>query len=78
MNFDMASEILEIEGIKTAVVKVSADIASASRQEYKKRRGEAGRIERNQPIRERHLLQRHRIGGSDVNIQFRRNMAAAG
>lgn len=42
MNFEMASEILEMEGIKTALVKVSDDIASASRQEYKKRRGIAG------------------------------------
>lgn len=42
MNFDMASEILNMEGIKTAEIKVSDDIASAPREEYKRRRGIAG------------------------------------
>ncbi len=42
MNFQMASEILEMEGIQTATVKGLDDIASASREEYKKRRGIAG------------------------------------
>lgn len=42
MNFEMAAEILEMEGIKTATIKVSDDVASAPREEYIKRRGIAG------------------------------------
>lgn len=42
MNFEMAGELLEMEGIKTATVKASDDAASAPRSQYKKRRGIAG------------------------------------
>lgn len=42
MNFDMASEFAEMEGVKTAIVKVSDDIASAPRDKYTERRGIAG------------------------------------
>lgn len=42
MNFDMASEFSELEGIKTAIVKVSDDIASGPRESYTERRGIAG------------------------------------
>lgn len=42
MNFDMASEYALMDGIKTAIVKVSDDIASAPRDKYTERRGIAG------------------------------------
>ena len=44
MNFEMACEIAEAEGIKTKKVIVADDIASASKQEKSKRRGIAGMI----------------------------------
>ena len=44
MNFEMACEIVEAEGIKTKTIIVSDDIASASKQEKLKRRGIAGMI----------------------------------
>lgn len=42
MNFDMAAEMLELEGIPTAIVKASDDIASAGREDFKNRRGVGG------------------------------------
>ncbi len=42
MNFDMAAEMLEMEDIPTAIVKASDDIASASREDFKNRRGVGG------------------------------------
>ena len=42
MNFEMACEIVEAEGIKTKKVIVADDIASASEVEKEKRRGIAG------------------------------------
>lgn len=42
MNFEMASEFAEIQGIETAIVKVSDDMASAPRDRYTERRGIAG------------------------------------
>ncbi|HEY5584333.1 MAG TPA: dihydroxyacetone kinase subunit DhaK [Ruminiclostridium sp.] len=42
MNFEMATEIAELEGIKTETVKVSDDVASAPRERWKERRGIAG------------------------------------
>ena len=42
MNFEMASEIVGSEGIKTKTVIVADDIASASIEEKSKRRGIAG------------------------------------
>lgn len=42
MNFDMASEFMEMEGIHTAIVKSSDDMASAPREQYTERRGIAG------------------------------------
>ncbi len=44
MNFDMACEMVEAEGIKTKKVIVADDIASASESEKSKRRGIAGMI----------------------------------
>ena len=44
MNFEMACEMVEAEGIKTKKVIVADDIASASAQEKSKRRGIAGMI----------------------------------
>ena len=44
MNFDMAGENLEDEGIETATVLGTDDIASAGPEEMKKRRGVAGII----------------------------------
>lgn len=44
MNFAMASEMLELEGIETARVLGNDDIASASPEEAVKRRGVAGLI----------------------------------
>lgn len=42
MNFEMAAEIAEMEGIKTQTVKVSDDVASAPRERWRERRGIAG------------------------------------
>ena len=44
MNFEMACEMVEVDGIKTKKVIVADDIASASEQEKSKRRGIAGMI----------------------------------
>ncbi len=44
MNFDMAKEMLEIEGIRIATVLVTDDVASGSLQERSKRRGVAGLV----------------------------------
>ena len=44
MNFEMACEMVEAEGIKTKKVIVADDIASASEEEKSKRRGIAGMI----------------------------------
>ena len=44
MNFEMACEMIEAEGIKTKKVIVADDIASASQSEKLKRRGIAGMI----------------------------------
>ena len=44
MNFDMASEMLELEDIKSESIVVSDDIASAEIHEKEKRRGVAGMI----------------------------------
>jgi len=44
MNFEMACEMVETEGIKTKKVIVADDIASASVEEKSKRRGIAGMI----------------------------------
>jgi len=44
MNFEMACEIVEAEGIKTKKIIVADDIASASEEEKLKRRGIAGMV----------------------------------
>ena len=44
MNFEMACEMVEAEGIKTKKIIVADDIASASEKEKSKRRGIAGMI----------------------------------
>jgi len=44
MNFEMACEMVETEGIKTKKIIVADDIASASEDEKSKRRGIAGMI----------------------------------
>ncbi|TCL06792.1 dihydroxyacetone kinase subunit DhaK [Sodalis ligni] len=44
MNFAMASEMLEAEGIATATVLAVDDVGSASREERDKRRGVAGLV----------------------------------
>jgi dihydroxyacetone kinase-like protein len=44
MNFDMASEMVDFDGIKTATVLVADDVASASLAERSKRRGIAGMV----------------------------------
>jgi phosphoenolpyruvate---glycerone phosphotransferase subunit DhaK len=44
MNFDMAGEFAEMEGIPTTTVKVADDVASASLEERSKRRGIAGLV----------------------------------
>jgi phosphoenolpyruvate---glycerone phosphotransferase subunit DhaK len=44
MNFNMAAEMLELEGIATKTVLVVDDVGSASREERAKRRGVAGLI----------------------------------
>lgn len=42
MNFDMAAELAEFEGIKVETVRVTDDVASATSEETEKRRGIAG------------------------------------
>lgn len=42
MNFEMAAEMAALEGIRTEIVKMSDDVASAPRKEYTQRRGIAG------------------------------------
>jgi phosphoenolpyruvate---glycerone phosphotransferase subunit DhaK len=42
MNFEMASEIVQLDGIETRIVRVADDVASASLEERSKRRGVAG------------------------------------
>lgn len=42
MNFEMAAEMAALEGIRTEIVRVSDDVASAPRKEYTQRRGIAG------------------------------------
>jgi len=44
MNFDMASELLEMEGVEARTVLTTDDIASAPRHESGKRRGVAGNV----------------------------------
>jgi len=44
MNFDMATEILELEGMRVASVRVADDVASASTAQREKRRGVAGLV----------------------------------
>jgi phosphoenolpyruvate---glycerone phosphotransferase subunit DhaK len=44
MNFDMASEMLELEGMKVASVRVADDVASAPTAQSAKRRGVAGLV----------------------------------
>ena len=44
MNFDMANEMLELEGIKSESIVVADDVASATVNEKEKRRGVAGMI----------------------------------
>ena len=44
MNFDMAGEMVEMEDIRTATVRVADDVASASLVERSKRRGVAGLV----------------------------------
>lgn len=44
MNFDMAGEIAEMEGIETTTVRVADDVASARFEERTKRRGVAGLV----------------------------------
>ncbi|MFS0646083.1 dihydroxyacetone kinase subunit DhaK [Siminovitchia sp. 179-K 8D1 HS] len=42
MNFDLTQEMLEEEGIEVRSIRISDDVASAPRREWKKRRGVAG------------------------------------
>jgi dihydroxyacetone kinase-like protein len=44
MNFDMAGEIMEMEGVPCTTVRVADDVASASLEERSKRRGVAGLV----------------------------------
>ena len=44
MNFDMAAEMLELEGMATASVRVCDDVASAPAAQGEKRRGVAGLV----------------------------------
>ena len=44
MNFDMAGEMLEIEGLESTTVLVADDVASAPPEEAEKRRGVAGMV----------------------------------
>ena len=42
MNFEMAAELLDFDGIRSTIVKGSDDVASASKEEWESRRGVAG------------------------------------
>ncbi|MGJ7490495.1 dihydroxyacetone kinase subunit DhaK [Variovorax sp. ZT4R33] len=44
MNFDMAAEMLELEGMQVASVRVADDVASAPAAQREKRRGVAGLV----------------------------------
>jgi len=44
MNFDMAGEMLEMEGIKSTTVLLADDVASAPSEEKGKRRGTGGLV----------------------------------
>ena len=44
MNFDMAQEFLQMEGLDVASIRVADDVASASAEERIKRRGVAGMV----------------------------------
>lgn len=44
MNFDMAAELLEMEGVEARTVLTTDDIASAPRDQRQKRRGVAGNV----------------------------------
>lgn len=44
LNFDMAAELLELEGIETRSVLTTDDIASAPRDQRERRRGVAGNV----------------------------------
>lgn len=44
MNFEMAAEMAELEGIETRAVRVADDVASANREERSRRRGVAGLV----------------------------------
>lgn len=44
MNFDMAREMLELDGMEVATVRVADDVASAPAAEREKRRGVAGLV----------------------------------
>jgi phosphoenolpyruvate---glycerone phosphotransferase subunit DhaK len=44
MNFEMAAEMVALEGIETRTVRVADDVASANREEHLKRRGVAGLV----------------------------------
>jgi dihydroxyacetone kinase-like protein len=44
MNFDMAGEMVELEGIESTTVRVADDVASAPSEERAKRRGVAGLV----------------------------------
>jgi dihydroxyacetone kinase-like protein len=44
MNFDMATEMLELEGMRVASVRVADDVASAPAAQREKRRGVAGLV----------------------------------
>src|SRR4030095_13950395 len=44
MNFDMAAEMLELEGMPVASVRVADDVASAPAAQREKRRGAAGLV----------------------------------
>ena len=44
MNFDMAGELVEMEGIKSTTVVLSDDVASAKPEQREKRRGVAGMV----------------------------------
>lgn len=44
MNFDMAGELVELDGISSTTVLVADDIASAAKEEREKRRGVAGMV----------------------------------
>lgn len=44
MNFDMAGELVELDGITSTTVLVADDVASASKDERAKRRGVAGMV----------------------------------